>query len=73
MLSPKNSASGQTFIIKLICSKQRKSQPENLNGGSQKQRTAVILHKIKITKCRKTLWHIAFRDKCGQSCGCTRF
>ena len=24
MLSPKNSASGQTFIIKLICSKQRK-------------------------------------------------
>ena len=60
MLSPKNSASGQTFVIKLICSKQRKSQPKNLNSGSQEQRTAVILHKMKIAKCRKPLWNIAF-------------
>ena len=41
-------------------SKQRKSQLKNLNGGSQKQRTAVILYKIKIIKCRKPLWHMAF-------------
>ena len=60
MLSQKNSASGQAFVIKLICSKQRKSQPKKLNGGSQEQRTAVILHKIKIEECRKALWHIAF-------------
>ena len=60
MLSPKNSASGQTFVIKLIRSKTKKKLPKNLNGGSQEQRTAVILHKIKIAKCQKPLWNIAF-------------
>ena len=33
---------------------------KNNDGGSQEQRTAVILHEIKIQKCRNPLWDIAF-------------